>query len=138
MANVFTWIPGLLVVASALGAEGCCKETSSEGTAAPPAQSVAVDEPIARPPPTPSVAPAHAQNDRHPTATIAAPPSRYGTPRRGIVRASPSFRADEVERLDNGTTVRILERRPGGWSKIRWDTGGGVDEGWIHTDVVKE
>jgi hypothetical protein len=73
-----------------------------------------------------------------PVAKIAAPPSRHGTPQRGIVRDRASFQGEEVARLDNGTSVRVLERKPGGWMRIRWESGGGVAEGWVHSDVVKE
>lgn len=120
------------------GAGACCKEGAAESAPEPTVQSAAASEPAAPPATTTAEVPPEPPNPELPTATIAAPPSRYGTPRRGIVRASPSFRGEEVERLDNGTVVRILRKKPGGWLNVRWDAGSGVSEGWIHTDVVKE
>ena len=124
------------LTASAASAAGCSKDVAeSHATEREPAVQVAhvastalpVTAPVAASP-IPDV----------PVAKIAAPPSRHGTAQRGIVRDRSSFQGEEIARLDNGTTVRILERKPGGWLKIRWDSDGGAAEGWVHSDVVKE
>lgn len=67
------------------------------------------------------------------TATIAAPNNPDGSPRRGIVRAAADFKAAEVARLNNGTSITVLSELHGGWLQIEW-TGGA---GFIHHDVVK-
>ena len=56
-----------------------------------------------------------------------------GAPRRGIVRAAADFKAAEVARLNNGTSITVLSELHGGWLQIEW-TGGA---GFIHHDVVK-
>ncbi|HNS98686.1 MAG TPA: SH3 domain-containing protein [Polyangiaceae bacterium] len=125
--------------AFAASVAGCSKDAAESSTTSAterePAVQVAQVASTAVPVPPPDTADPIPD---FPTAKIAAPPSRYGTPQRGIIRDRSSFQGEEVARLDNGTTVRILERKPGGWLKIRWDSDGGAAEGWVHTDVVKE
>jgi hypothetical protein len=70
--------------------------------------------------------------------TIAAPPDPNGSPRRGIVRSSPDFKAAEVTRLDNGTAIAIDEKLSGGWLKIHWPYPSGGSQGYIHHDVVSQ
>lgn len=70
--------------------------------------------------------------------TIAAPPDPNGSPRRGIVRSSPDFKAAEVTRLDNGTAIAIDEKLHGGWLKIHWPYPSGGSQGYIHHDVVSQ
>lgn len=67
------------------------------------------------------------------TATISAPNNPDGSPRRGIVRSAADFKASEVTRLNNGTSITILEELHGGWLRIEWNGG----SGFIHHDVVR-
>lgn len=134
--KVAALLPIAGLIAFAVGVAGCSKDVvearaTENGPAAQLAPAASTASPVAAPAvadPIPDV----------PVAKIAAPRSRHGTPQRGIVRDRASFQGEETARLDNGTTVRILERKPGGWLRIRWDSDGGAAEGWVHSDVVKD
>lgn len=103
------WGAGLVLV---LAASGCCGGGSSSadnGSSSPPAA---------------------------PRAVVAAPDNADGSPRRGIVRSAPNFKASEVNRLDNGTAIAIDEQLAGGWLRVHWPYPRGSSTGFIHQDVV--
>ncbi len=112
------------IVASVLLAACSRREPAPTAEPAGPAAPVA---PAAPPPQAP--APVAAAQ----TATIAAPNNPNGSPRRGIVRAAPDFKAAEVARLDNGTTITVVSELHGGWLQVQWSGGAG----YLHRDVVK-